>query len=100
MTFRTGFLLLASAWTALTAGLTIGMVAAVADRLPDPVASHWGSRGVPDDSMPLWALTTIALGLLAAVALPSLGVAIHGAALRRRHGRAWLVTALAWAGVF
>ena len=30
------------------------------DRLPDPVASHWGISGAPDGHMPLWLLITIA----------------------------------------
>jgi MFS family permease len=100
MTFRTRFVLLAFGWTVLCGCLAVGLPQVYASRLPDPVASHWGTRGLPDDSMPLWALTAIAVGLFAAVAVPSLGVAIQGAALRRWRSRAWVVAALAWAGVF
>ena len=35
-----------------------------ADRLPDPVASHWGISGEPDGYMPLWLLVTIAGGIV------------------------------------
>lgn len=100
MTFRARFVLAACAWTLLTAGLVVALPLAVAHRLPDPVASHWGTSGRPDDSMSLTAVLVIALVLFAVLTTPCLGAAIHGVGLRRRPVRACVVAGLAWAGTF
>lgn len=33
------------------------------DRLPDPVASHWGFSGAPDGNLELWAIVVLGAGL-------------------------------------
>ena len=38
-------------------------------QLPDPLASHWGSSGLPDGSMPIWGLLVLQLGLVGSGAL-------------------------------
>nr|WP_202524081.1 DUF1648 domain-containing protein [Kitasatospora sp. SID7827] len=42
-------------WVAGTAVLTAALPLTVADRLPDPVATHWGGAGGANGSMPFWA---------------------------------------------
>ena len=42
------YLGLAVAWSAVVLSLPWMVVATMGERLPDPVASHWGADGVPD----------------------------------------------------
>ncbi|AUY53972.1 DUF1648 domain-containing protein [Streptomyces sp. CB01881] len=45
------------------------MPLAAAGRLPDEMATHWGSNGHPDDSMPFWAVPLFPAGLWAVTVL-------------------------------
>lgn len=100
MTFRARFIAAACAWTLLAGAVAVGIPLVFADRLPDPLASHWDASGRPDDSLSLAALVTVTLGLLAVLAGPCLGVAIHGTALRRRAARGCLAAGFVWSGTF
>ena len=40
--------------------------------LPDPIATHWGSGGAPNGSMPTWGLVTLAAALFTVIWLVSL----------------------------
>lgn len=46
----------------MVAALVVGLPTVLSDRLPSPVASHWGPSGEPDDSLPLGGVVAIALG--------------------------------------
>jgi hypothetical protein len=100
MSFRARFILAASAWTALTGAAAVGLLLFFAHRLPDPLASHWGPSGRPDDSMSLTTLVTVTVVLMLGLAVPCLIAAIHGKALRRRQSRGFLAAAFVWAGTF
>ena len=100
MTFRIRFFLVAGAWIAVVAALVVGLPTFLSDRLPSPVASHWGPSGVPDDSLPLGGVLAIALVLWGLIAAGCLGLALHGSTLRSRQPRALLVATLAWGGCF
>lgn len=50
----------------------------LADRLPSPIARHWGAGGVADGSGGLWAATLLVTGIAAVVAVGSL-VAVRSA---------------------
>lgn len=77
---------LRAAWV-VTVGIVAALPWAVRERLPDPVASHWGLDGRPDGSLPLLADAVLPALLLAAmVAIPWRAVA----AADRRVGR-WLL---------
>ena len=59
----------------------LGAFAVWWDRLPDPVASHWGLGGAPNDSVGRAALAALMVGAVAAT-----GIAAHVAARRARPG--------------
>lgn len=50
----------------------------LADRLPSPIARHWGAGGVADGSGPLWAVTLLVVAIAAFVVVGSL-VAVRSA---------------------
>ncbi|MFB7615792.1 DUF1648 domain-containing protein [Kitasatospora sp. NPDC056181] len=78
----------AAAWTAGVLATLVAMPLAAAGRLPDEMATHWGSNGHPDDSMPFWAVPLFPAGLWAVTVLAlALTVRWTGAAAR------------SWAGV-
>lgn len=73
------FLVVTLIWSTLMLLLPWAIVAVLGDRLPDPVASHWGADGVPDGFTPrttswVWPLV---LGGLLAVFLLGLGAAMR-----------------------
>ncbi|MEW9527860.1 DUF1648 domain-containing protein [Microbispora sp. NPDC049125] len=97
---RTRFLTAAVAWTALVAVALAVMPLPFRDRLPSPMATHWGPSGDPDGAMSLTALIVFALALWLAVAALCLAAASRGRALTRRSARAWLVAGLVWGAAF
>lgn len=99
MTFRSGFLLVAGAWTALVTGLLIVVPVLLRNRLPAPVAVHWGLSGEPDNAMPLVVMIAVSMALWAVLAGAGLAVAVRRG-VRQRQRRAWLGAFLAWGGVF
>ncbi|MEU6409541.1 DUF1648 domain-containing protein [Microbispora sp. NPDC046933] len=96
--FRTRFLLAAAAWAVLVAAVLVAVPLAFAGRLPDPLATHWGSSGRPDGSMPLAAFVVFLVVLWAVLAGIGAGVAARARVLVRRSARAWSCAGLAWAG--
>jgi MFS family permease len=100
MSVRGRYIPAAIGWTVLVAGLLAIVPASLAHRLPDPVASHWGPSGAPDDSMPLALMTVLPLLIWLALAGGALGTMIWGATLRRRRSRSVAVATLLGGGVF
>ncbi|WP_432932197.1 DUF1648 domain-containing protein [Microbispora sp. CA-135349] len=99
--FRTRFLLASAAWAVLVAAVLVAVPLAFADRLPDPLATHWGASGRPDGSMAFGAFVLFPVVLWAVVAgLVGAGVAARARTLVRRAPRAWACAGLAWAGGF
>ncbi|MCW7944086.1 hypothetical protein AAW14_19120 [Streptomyces hygroscopicus] len=82
-------------WTAGAAGLIAALPWAASGRLPDRVATHWGSGSdAPDGSMPLWAASLVpALIWLVLALVVALVVRRTGAA-----ARPWTVTTLLFSG--
>ena len=73
------YLVLAVAWSAVVLSLPWIVVATMGERLPDPVASHWGADGVPDGFTPLataWVWPAV-IGLLLVALLLGLGMAMR-----------------------
>ncbi|WP_084517090.1 DUF1648 domain-containing protein [Microtetraspora niveoalba] len=97
--FRVRFLLATGAWAVIVAAALVAVPLAFKERLPDPLATHWGPSGGPDGSMPFAALVIVAL-VWALVAGAGLAVAARGELAVRRHARRWSTAALAWSGVF
>ncbi|MEV0086295.1 DUF1648 domain-containing protein [Saccharopolyspora sp. NPDC050642] len=98
MTYRTRFLAASGLWVvAVTAVLFVG-IQAFRDRLPDPIASHWGFAGAPNDSTSVAAfLIFVPVGWLV------LGLAVAGYAARgwrQRRTRAAAGAILAAGAVF
>ncbi|MEV7802673.1 DUF1648 domain-containing protein [Microbispora sp. NPDC088329] len=98
--FRTRFLLASAAWAVLVAAVLVAVPLAFADRLPDPLATHWGASGRPDGSMTFGAFVLFPVVLWAVVAGLCAGVAARARTLARRAPRAWACAGLAWAGGF
>ncbi|MBE3009192.1 DUF1648 domain-containing protein [Microbispora sp. NEAU-D428] len=98
--FRTRFLVAASAWAVLVGVVLVAVPLAYADRLPDPLATHWGQSGRPDGSMPFAAFVLLLVVLWVVVAGIGTGVTARARTLVRRVPRAWSCAGLAWAGGF
>ncbi|MFJ9821446.1 DUF1648 domain-containing protein [Streptomyces sp. NPDC101151] len=90
----------AGVWTVGTAGLIAALPWAARGRLPDRLATHWGSgRDTPDGSMPLWAASLFPALIwlaLAAIVFVAQGRAGDPA---RRTTRAWTAAALLSGGI-
>jgi uncharacterized membrane protein YhaH (DUF805 family) len=100
MSLRTRYLLVCGTWTAVVSGLLIAVPLAYRNRLPEPLASHWGPAGQPDGSLPLGILQIVVLALWALIAGASLTVGLPERRLHRRVTRRWSSAGLAWGGVF
>ncbi|MGV9775339.1 DUF1648 domain-containing protein [Streptosporangium sp. NPDC003464] len=88
MGLRSRFVRTAAGWVVLVAAAPAAVALALRDRLPDPMAVHWGPSGAPDGSAPL----TVALAAVVVTwLLVGCGVCVAAAlkprALRRRAGR-------------
>ncbi|GAB3891244.1 hypothetical protein GCM10027612_36780 [Microbispora bryophytorum subsp. camponoti] len=96
--FRTRFLPAAAAWAVLVAAVLVAAPLALAGRLPDPLATHWGPSGRPDGSMSFAAFALFPAVLWVVVAGIGVGVAARARTLVRRAPRAFYCAGLAWAG--
>ncbi|MEV0258556.1 DUF1648 domain-containing protein [Streptomyces sp. NPDC050732] len=83
-------------WCAGVLALLLGIPLAASGRLPDRLATHWGTGGEPDGSMPLWAaaLFPALIWLILVLAVLFWTRRSHGAA------RGWTGVSLASGGVF
>ncbi|MEN3535718.1 DUF1648 domain-containing protein [Microbispora sp. ZYX-F-249] len=97
---RARLLVAIAAWTVLVAAVLVAVPLAFADRLPDPLATHWGSSEGPDGSMSPTAFMLLLIGMWAVVAGIGAVAAARGRHLARRVTRAWFCAGLAWAGGF
>ncbi|MET9069930.1 hypothetical protein [Streptosporangium sandarakinum] len=77
----------AAVWGALVSAALVAAPLALRDRLPDPLATHWGSNGV-DGSMSFAAGLAPSLVLWGVAWVFLLVSAAHGEVLNRRGGRA------------
>lgn len=97
--FRTRFLLAEAAWFIVVAAVLVAVPLAFSDRLPDPVATHWGPSGAPDRSAPAVVLAIVPLALWAVLAVSCLAFG-RRRLVTSRAGRAGIVAGLAWTGIF
>ncbi|MFO7250614.1 MAG: DUF1648 domain-containing protein [Actinomycetes bacterium] len=100
MNVRRWYIPIAIVWTVLVPVLATAAPVPLLDRLPDPLATHWGPAGRPDDASPYWLDALILVLMWAAIAAVPLYRLIRGDALRRRHDRGWMCAVLAGGGVF
>ncbi|GAA4886956.1 DUF1648 domain-containing protein [Saccharopolyspora cebuensis] len=80
------FLIGAGTWLAVVTAALVGVPLALRDRLPDPIASHWGFSGQPDDSMPAAGLFAMVL-VMWALCVAGVGGYLRGGGLRDRQRR-------------
>jgi uncharacterized membrane protein len=99
MNIRGRYLLAAGAWMALVAALLAGLPQIWRHRLPDPMASHWGVSGAPDDAMSIGMILVVALVLWVVLAGGGVVLTMRGEALARRASRAGMGATLASGGV-
>ncbi|MGP4017941.1 DUF1648 domain-containing protein [Saccharopolyspora sp. 5N708] len=98
MSYRTRFLGIAGLWVVAGAAALLVEVLAFRDRLPDPIASHWGFSGAPNDSLSVGAFLIVLLLVWLVISTGALlPVARDG---QRRRVRAAAGAALAAGGVF
>ncbi|KAA5832619.1 DUF1648 domain-containing protein [Saccharopolyspora hirsuta] len=98
MTYRTRFLAASGLWAVAVTAVLLAGALAVRDRVPDPVASHWGFSGAPDGSMPFTGLLAVELITWLVIALVAVATAVRGA--QRRAGRATTAAVLGAGAVF
>lgn len=100
MTHRNRALVGGSIWGALVVAAIFAVSLALRDRLPEPMASHWGLGGVADRSMTFTQSLLMSLGIWAAGLALLLGIAIDGRVFARRLGRIYWWSTLLWLGLF
>ncbi len=101
MGLRARFLSIAAGWVALVTAALIAAPLALRDRLPDPIATHWGPSGAPDGSMPFTVSLLFQAGLWALLAGGPLGFALVNTAMfRRRASRMAIGALLGGVGLF
>ncbi|MEU8379741.1 DUF1648 domain-containing protein [Streptosporangium sp. NPDC048865] len=101
MGLRVRFLSISAGWTALVTVALIAVPLALRDRLPDPIATHWGAAGAPDNSMPFSVALLFQAGLWVLLAGGAWSAALTSASLlRRRSSRMGLGALLGGAGLF
>ncbi|MDA3643442.1 DUF1648 domain-containing protein [Saccharopolyspora indica] len=86
MTYRTRFLAASGAWTVAVAAALLAGSLAVRDRLPDPMASHWGFSGAPDGSTAFTAL--LVFELVSWLVIAVIGIVFGVLGVARRASRA------------
>ncbi|MGW0803127.1 hypothetical protein [Nonomuraea sp. NPDC002799] len=85
-------------WGLIVTATVLLIPLASRDRLPDPLATHWGPGDGPDGSMSFTAYLLMVLLLWAVPWLIMLGLAAHGRALVFRNGRVtWWGFLFGWA---
>ncbi|MGJ6961532.1 DUF1648 domain-containing protein [Streptosporangium sp. G11] len=101
MGLRARFLSIAAGWFALVAAALVAAPLALRDRLPDPIATHWGPSGSPDGSMPFTASLLLQVGLWTLLAGGAWVFALAGSmTFGRRASRMALGALLGGAGLF
>ncbi|MER6945534.1 hypothetical protein ABT294_16040 [Nonomuraea sp. NPDC000554] len=88
-----------AAWGLIVAAAITGVPLALRDRLPDPMAVHWGLELVPDRAASLTSNVLSSLAMWGVLWLSLLGVALHGKVFQRRLGRIYFWGALFGFGV-
>ncbi|MET8384517.1 DUF1648 domain-containing protein [Streptosporangium canum] len=102
MGLRGRFVSVAAGWVTLVTAVLVAVPLTLRDRLPDPLAVHWGPSGGPDGSAPFtvalvaWTAVWLLIGGGACVAAAATGAA----RLRRRAGRMGLGALLGGGGLF
>ncbi|MFI6511432.1 DUF1648 domain-containing protein [Streptosporangium sp. NPDC050855] len=101
MSLRARFLSAAVGWFALVAVALTAPALALRERLPDPLATHWGVSGAPDRSMSfdafLWLQVGVWAVLVGAAVVPCLAGRLS---LRRRTARMSTGALLGGGGLF
>jgi hypothetical protein len=100
MNIRGRYLLAAGTWTALVAAGLVGLPQVWRHRLPDPMASHWGPSGAPDDATSIGMIVAVPLGLWIVLAGGGLALVLRGKRFGRRAVRASSGAAFAGGAVF
>lgn len=98
MSIRSRIFVVIGTWVALTAAALVAGLVAWHDRLPDPIASHWGLSGTPNGAMPFGAFLAVVLALWAVVAASGIAVLARGSESRQQRGIAF--SALGTGAVF
>ncbi|MFC4591143.1 DUF1648 domain-containing protein [Sphaerisporangium corydalis] len=80
-------LLVAGAWTATVTGILVAVPLLLRDRLPEPLAAHWGPSGRPDRSLPFWASFSLSLAVWALPVAIAVCAHLRWNALRHRAHR-------------
>ncbi|NRQ38882.1 DUF1648 domain-containing protein [Nonomuraea sp. NN258] len=68
--------LTATVWGLAVTAVLVLLPLSLSDRLPDPIATHWGAGGAPDGSMSQGAALIAVLALWSAIWLVLLGIAL------------------------
>ncbi|MBB2911917.1 hypothetical protein FHS43_003197 [Streptosporangium becharense] len=101
MGLRGRFLVMATVWFALVTITLVAVPFALRDRLPDPVAVHWGLSGAPDRSASFAVALLVGVGLWAAIMIAACTSAVGRArVLGRRAGRTAVGAMLGGGGLF
>jgi hypothetical protein len=101
MGLRGRFLSVAGGWFALLAAVLITVPLVLRDRLPEPMASHWGEGGAPDGSMSFVALLALQVGMWVLIGGGACAVALWApGALGRRVSRMGIGALLGGGGPF
>ncbi|MFI7700828.1 hypothetical protein [Nonomuraea sp. NPDC049480] len=90
----------AAAWGLLVLAAQVLLPLTMRDRLPDPLATHWGPGGRADGHMAFPAYLTMVVLVWALPWLAALGIAVHGRVPARRQGRMFWWGLLAGMSVF
>ncbi|MFG1875925.1 DUF1648 domain-containing protein [Sphaerisporangium sp. NPDC049003] len=100
MSHRSRFLLAAGAWVVAVTGALVALPLALRDRLPDPLATHWGPSGEADGAMSFWQALLMELGVWALLAGVAWYAALRRDAVRHRAPRKAAGAMLGGAGAF
>lgn len=98
MTFRTRVFATVGGWIVFVSALVLIVPLRMRDRLPEPMASHWGPNGQPDDAMPFTGFLMVTFGMWVLVLVCGLGCC-WGEGIYRRGQRITMAITLAAGGV-
>ncbi|MFC4119353.1 DUF1648 domain-containing protein [Nonomuraea zeae] len=87
-------------WGSLVTAVLIIVPLSLRDRLPEPLAVHWGMSGAPDNATSFGAYLAMVLALWVVPWLVMVGVAVRGMGPARRLGRTYWWGSLAFLSVF
>ena len=100
MSFRARFAVLVGAWVVAVSGLVVAVPFWWRDRLPDPLAIHWGPSGMPDGSGSFAGFAVLPAGVWALLAGIALSPLLRGRGVRQRRMRGWTGALLCGGAVF